>query len=177
MPEENQEERSGRVLEHVSHVQNKILTRVNDNSSTTQKRVNSTQHRDPHPHHDQPFSSDFKINNSEIQPDRKKLKHVTEFSHGIEISTKERKNDNPVKPTVKLLSQNNEQKDKESDTKLLQSFIVPPPQTEAIHDKVRVCHRIFQKVLKPKKNILKSASFDVMQTVFFAFTCKFGLVL
>ena len=28
-----------------------------------------------------------------------------------------------------------------------------------------------------KKNILKSASFDVMQTVFFAFTCKFGLVL
>ena len=30
---------------------------------------------------------------------------------------------------------------------------------------------------KPKKNILKSASFDVMQTVFFAFTCKFGLVL
>ena len=30
---------------------------------------------------------------------------------------------------------------------------------------------------KAKKNILKSASFDVMQTVFFAFTCKFGLVL
>ena len=29
----------------------------------------------------------------------------------------------------------------------------------------------------PKKNILKSNSFDVMQTVFFAFTCKFGLVL
>ena len=148
MPEENQEERSGRVLEHVSNVQNKILTRVNDNPSTTQKRVNSTQHRDPHRHRDQPFSSDFKINNSEIQPDRKKLKHVTEFSHGIEISTKERKNDNPVKPPVKLQSQNNEQKDKESDTKLLQSFIVPPPQTEAIHDKVRVFHRIFQKVLK-----------------------------
>ena len=149
MPEENQEERSGRVLEHVSHVQNKILTRVNDNSSTTQKRVNSTQHRDPHRHREQPHSLDFKINNnSEIQPDRKKLKHVTEFSHGIEISTEERKNDNPVKPAVKLLSQNNEQKDKESDTKLLQSFIVPRSETEAIHDKVRVCHRFFQKVLK-----------------------------
>ena len=32
-------------------------------------------------------------------------------------------------------------------------------------------------MFKPKKNILKIASFDVMQTVFFAFTCKFGLVL
>ena len=29
----------------------------------------------------------------------------------------------------------------------------------------------------PKKNILKSNDFGVMQTVFFAFTCKFGLVL
>ena len=28
-----------------------------------------------------------------------------------------------------------------------------------------------------KKNILKSNSFGVMQTVFFAFTCKFGLCL
>ena len=28
-----------------------------------------------------------------------------------------------------------------------------------------------------KKIILKSNSFDVMQTDFFAFTCKFGLVL
>ena len=28
----------------------------------------------------------------------------------------------------------------------------------------------------PKKNILKSASFDVMQTVFFVFTCKFGCI-
>ena len=28
-----------------------------------------------------------------------------------------------------------------------------------------------------KKNILKSNSFDAMQTLFFAFTCKFGLVL
>jgi len=32
-------------------------------------------------------------------------------------------------------------------------------------------------LLHTKKNILKSNSFDVMQTVFFAFTCKFGLVL
>ena len=31
--------------------------------------------------------------------------------------------------------------------------------------------------LQTKKNILKSNSFDVMQTVFFAFTCKFGLVI
>ena len=31
--------------------------------------------------------------------------------------------------------------------------------------------------VRPKKNILKSNSFDVVQTVFFAFTCKFGLVL
>ena len=30
---------------------------------------------------------------------------------------------------------------------------------------------------KPKKNILKSNDFGVMQTVFFAFTCKFGLCL
>ena len=37
--------------------------------------------------------------------------------------------------------------------------------------------RKFHGLLYPKKNILKSASFDVMQTVFFAFTCKFGLVL
>ena len=29
----------------------------------------------------------------------------------------------------------------------------------------------------PKKNILKSNNFGVMQTVFFAFTCKFGLCL
>ena len=29
----------------------------------------------------------------------------------------------------------------------------------------------------PKKNILKSNDFGVMQTVFFAFTCKFGLCL
>ena len=31
--------------------------------------------------------------------------------------------------------------------------------------------------LEAKKNILKSNSFGVMQTVFFAYTCKFGLCL
>ena len=35
----------------------------------------------------------------------------------------------------------------------------------------------FMSLMRAKKNILKSNSFDVMQTVFFAFTCKFGLVL
>ena len=35
----------------------------------------------------------------------------------------------------------------------------------------------FSLLLRSKKNILKSNSFDVMQTVFFAFTCKFGLVI
>ena len=32
-------------------------------------------------------------------------------------------------------------------------------------------------LVNPKKNILKSNSFDAMQTFLFAFTCKFGLVL
>ena len=31
--------------------------------------------------------------------------------------------------------------------------------------------------IQSKKNILKSNDFGVMQTVFFAFTCKFGLCL
>ena len=35
---------------------------------------------------------------------------------------------------------------------------------------------IMQTGIKPKKNILKTNSFDVMQTVFFAFTYRFGLV-
>ena len=35
----------------------------------------------------------------------------------------------------------------------------------------------FRKQLAPKKNILKSNDFGVMQTVFFAFTCRFGLCL
>ena len=34
-----------------------------------------------------------------------------------------------------------------------------------------------REVIYSKKNILKSNRFDVMQTFFFAFTCKFGLVL
>ena len=36
---------------------------------------------------------------------------------------------------------------------------------------------LFIEVVSAKKNKLKSISFDVMQTDFFAFTCKFGLVV
>ena len=38
-------------------------------------------------------------------------------------------------------------------------------------------HTLRSRVNKAKKNIKESYSFDVMQTVFIAFTCKFGLVL
>ena len=41
----------------------------------------------------------------------------------------------------------------------------------------RFCFHVNYYLLNSKKNILKSNDFGVMQTVFFAFTCKFGLCL